>query len=75
LTKSNKIKLIFNQILDDLIVIENLQPGKSYCFNGWAYNSCGAGPVFNLEGVCAENSHECTKYSTEHCEYDLDYQS
>ncbi|XP_054166094.1 uncharacterized protein LOC128963606, partial [Oppia nitens] len=57
----------------DTIVIEKLTPGKTYCFNGWAYNSCGAGPVFTLEGVCAENVFDCQTQSTEHCEYDYNY--
>lgn len=34
-------------------------PGRRYCFNGWAYNSCGAGPVFTLEGVCVRNLPHC----------------
>ncbi|CAG2116690.1 unnamed protein product [Medioppia subpectinata] len=57
----------------DMVAIDRLTPGKSYCFNGWAYNSCGAGPVFTLEGVCAENAVDCETTSTEHCEYDFNY--
>ena len=60
--------------------MDNLIPGKRYCFNGWAYNACGAGPVFTLEGVCAQNTEHCNNnnnnngLSDEHCELDdVDY--
>ena len=52
-------------------MIENLKPGRSYCFNGWAYNSCGAGPVFTLEGVCAINDSQCNTTSKENCQPDF----
>ncbi|KAI2809529.1 hypothetical protein BLOT_000678 [Blomia tropicalis] len=55
------------------IVMDNLIPGKRYCFNGWAYNGCGAGPVFTLEGVCAKNGDQCKSNSDHHCEEDADY--
>lgn len=53
--------------------MNDLIPGKRYCFNGWAYNSCGRGPVFTLEGVCAANNNDCPVRSDEHCELDVDY--
>lgn len=58
---------------DERIIMNNLIPGKRYCFNGWAYNSCGRGPVFTLEGVCAINNQDCHVKSDEHCELDVDY--
>nr|XP_027201561.1 uncharacterized protein LOC113795569 [Dermatophagoides pteronyssinus] len=58
---------------NERIIMNNLIPGKRYCFNGWAYNSCGRGPVFTLEGVCAINNQDCHVKSDEHCELDVDY--
>lgn len=59
--------------LDERIILDNLIPGKRYCFNGWAFNHCGPGPVFTLEGVCAANTADCRSPSDEHCELDFDY--
>nr|XP_046911087.1 uncharacterized protein LOC124492277 [Dermatophagoides farinae] len=58
---------------NERIILNDLIPGKRYCFNGWAYNSCGRGPVFTLEGVCAVNNNDCLIRSDEHCELDVDY--
>ncbi len=70
----NKNYIIFKFFpADDPIVMEDLVPGKRYCFNGWAVNRCGSGPVFTLEGVCAENGEDCVSSSDEHCELDVDY--
>lgn len=66
-------RLIQLNLTDERIILDSLVPGKRYCFNGWAYNACGVGPVFTLEGVCAQNSDACAFRSDEHCELDVDY--